>query len=211
MYDILLAVPTYETIATECYEGLWSLFSQDYVDITFKAVKGYDCARARNEIVKLFLDESENYTHLMMVDSDVILQKDLFTTDNSYLVSLLYEDCDVLLGWYPRKSDPNRTEIFMEGYDGYPAAARWNCKELSKWSREFIPIKGGGLGCAIISRRVLEKIEYPYFNYVTRNDGTYQSEDLYFCDKARNAGFKIWVCRDLGCDHVGKNIVKAFR
>jgi len=46
MYNVLVAVPTYETIKTECYEGIWSLNSQEGVDISFKGAVGYDCARA---------------------------------------------------------------------------------------------------------------------------------------------------------------------
>lgn len=210
MYNVLVAVPTYETIKTECYEGIWSLNSQEDIKISFKGAVGYDCARARNEIVKNFLSSDENYTHLWMIDSDTVLPAGMFLTDEYYLMHLLDKKCDILLGWYPRKDDPGRTELFMEGYDGYPAAARWNCSEISRWSREFIPVKGGGFGCAILSRKVLETLEYPYFKYESRDDGTFMSEDLYFCDKARNAGFQIWTCRDLGCDHIGRTRVKAF-
>lgn len=211
MYKLLIAIPTYETITTECFESLWaSMASQEGVDIFFKSVKGYDCARARNEIVKDFLKDEKYYTHLLMVDSDTVLPTSLFVEDPVYLCYLFDKKIDVLLGWYPRKNDPGRTELFMEGYESYPAAARWNCSEISRWNQEFIPVKGGGFGCALLSRKVLEEIEYPYFKYESRDDGTFMSEDLYFCDKARDAGFQIWTSRSLGCDHVGKKLVKAF-
>lgn len=209
MKYVLVMVPTYETISTETFESIWKLRGQSAVHIDFKSIKGYDCARARNECVKYFL--STNNTYLMMVDSDIVLPGDIFE-DNPYYMDYLVNNentKDIILGWYPRKNEPTKTEIFMNGYDGYPAAARWNCSELRRWPREIVNIKGGGFGCAIIPRYVFEAIEFPYFKYDLRDDGTYISEDLYFCNKAREVGFKINTITTLGCNHVKRSIVKA--
>ena len=43
---VLICVPTYETIATECYKSLWELDDCGHA-LMFDAVKGYDCAKAR--------------------------------------------------------------------------------------------------------------------------------------------------------------------
>ena len=210
MYKILVVVPTFENISTECYESLWNLTKQINVDVDFKAIKGYDCARARNEAVKYFLSSDKDYSHLMMVDSDIILPK-LVETDPLYIFNILSNENigEVFLGWYPRKNDPSRTEMFMPGFDGYPAAARWNCSELRKWPQEIIYLKGGGFGCAIIKREVLETIDFPYFRYELRDDNTYISEDLYFCNKVNKYGYHVCTKRSFACDHIGRKIVKA--
>lgn len=210
MYKILLIIPTFETISTECYESLWALTKQSDIDIDFKAVKGYDCARARNKAVKIFLNSDKNYTHLMMVDSDIVLPK-VFETDSHYLYSCLSNDAigDVILGWYPRKNDPSKTEIFNITYRKYSQAARWSCKEILQWPFEIIQIKGGGFGCAIISHKVLKTISFPYFNYELRDDETYLSEDLYFCNKVNEYNYKITAVTSLACNHVAKKIIEA--
>ena len=212
MYRILVTVPTFENISTECYESLWNLTKQINVKVDFKAIKGYDCARARNEAVQYFLNSKEQYTHLMMVDSDIILP-DIFKLQPLYLNTVLSDNNigDVILGWYPRKKEPNKTEMFMYGYDGYPAASRWNCSELSRWPKEIIFIKGGGFGCAIIKREVfgIYAVTFPYFKYELRDDDTYISEDLYFCNKVRESEFSICTLKSLACDHVGKQIVRS--
>lgn len=208
--DILVVVPTYETIATECYESLWNLTKQINVKVDFKAIKGYDCARTRNEAVEYFLKSDKEYTHLMMVDSDIILPK-ILETDPLYIYSMLTNSkCqDIVLGWYPRKNEPRKTELFMQGYDSYSAAARWNCSELRQWPEDIIQIKGGGFGCAIISRKVLTHVTFPYFRYELRDDNTYISEDLYFCNKVHDLGYTIYTKKSLACDHINKSIVRA--
>lgn len=206
---LFIAVPTYETIAPECFEAIFNLVNQWDVEMTFKAVKGYDCARARNEIVKQFL--KSDYEWLWTIDSDTILPVEYLNMAPNFIDWFVMQRKPIVLGWYPRKNDPGRTEIFMEGYEGYPAAARWNCAELAQnVGQHFIPIKGGGFGCAIIHREVLETLEYPYFKYVSYDDGQFLSEDLYFCSKAREAGYQIWTMPALGCDHIGKRIIKAY-
>lgn len=206
--NILIAVPTYESISTETYESLWHVHGNSGANVEFTAIKGYDCARARNEAVKKFL--KKDYDYLMMVDSDIILPDEFKTNPNyiDYLITVT-DIYDVILGWYPRKNEPTKTEIFMLGYNGYPAASRWNCSELRRWPKEIIKIKGGGFGCAFIPRYVFDRVDFPYFKYDLRDDNTYISEDLYFCNKVRDAGFRICTVKTLACDHVGKKIVKA--
>lgn len=211
--DFFVAVPTYESIATECFTSIFKLKNQWNINFSFNAIKGYDCARARNEIVKEFLKTDCNW--LWMIDSDTVLPSSYLDKTPNFIEYLIIQNKQIILGWYPRKNDQKRTEIFMEGYDGYPPAARWNVSELIQHSilnpnPEFIPIKGGGMGCAIIHRSVIENLTYPYFKYEIKDNGKFLSEDLYFCEKAREAGYQIWTMPVLGCDHVAKKVVKAF-
>lgn len=60
-----------------------------------------------------------------------------------------------------------------------------------------MPCDGLGTGAMLISRRILEKIEPPYFSY---EEGG--SEDLYFCRKVKAAHGKIAVDAGLTCGHM---------
>ena len=220
--DFFIAVPTFENVTTECFESIFKLTKQWNIGFEFKTVKGYDCARARNEIIKEFFKTDCNW--LWMIDSDTVLPSEYLGHNLNFLEWLIVQNRQIILGWYPRKNDPGRTEVFMEGYKGYPPAARWNTSEMVQRAKinrtsssfmtnsnpDFIPIKGGGMGCALIHRSVLENLEYPYFKYDIRDNGTFLSEDLYFCEKAREKGYQIWTMPVLGCDHIGKKTVKAF-
>lgn len=62
------------------------------------------------------------------------------------------------------------------------------------------------LGFCIIPSKIFENIEYPYFPITYTEDGEKvyrEGEDLGFCKKAKNAGFKILVDTSLRCTHLG--------
>ena len=48
---ILVAVPTFETVMPETFKSIWDLDRAGH-DVDFMCVKGYDCAKARNQIAK---------------------------------------------------------------------------------------------------------------------------------------------------------------
>ena len=54
-----------------------------------------------------------------------------------------------------------------------------------------IEVKGGGLGIALIKVDVFSKLKYPYSKFVTYDDDTVLSEDLYFCNQATGSGCNI--------------------
>jgi len=72
--------------------------------------------------------------------------------------------------------------------------------ELPK--RPFTCYRTGGTGL-LIAREVLEKLEQPY-QKTTFNDAWTDitlSEDVYFCDQIRKAGYEIWVNPAVVCSH----------
>lgn len=199
---LLIAIPTFETITTECIEALYNADKPDNIEITFKSVKGYDCARARNEIVKYAL--SHKFDYILMIDSDVIIPKDGIIT--------LFNQMDIgkmITGYYPQKGDPDRTEIFRfnrQRSSSFLAVDRWNTKELEDSAKfgYLIPIHGCGFGCVLLATADLRKMQYPYFKYVIYDNETFLSEDLYFCTKFPG---RIFVHTKVRCKHVGKKIV----
>jgi FkbM family methyltransferase len=67
-----------------------------------------------------------------------------------------------------------------------------------------VEIEACGMGCALIKGEVFRKMPYPHFYYkeaLTMRDTV--SEDVYFCRKAKEHGFTVWVDTTIKCDHVG--------
>jgi hypothetical protein len=55
---------------------------------------------------------------------------------------------------------------------------------------------------------VFEMLQFPWFKWeldVANPSG--KSEDFYFCEKAREAGLKIWADTSLRCGHVVTSIL----
>ena len=70
---ILIAVPTFENIKPECFKSIFGLQYPKNYNLFFDYVKGYDCARARNEIAKLAM--KYDFDYVLMIDSDVSVPK----------------------------------------------------------------------------------------------------------------------------------------
>ncbi len=64
-----------------------------------------------------------------------------------------------------------------------------------------------GTGCLLVDCGVFRKLGEPYFNTEWR-DGKFVGEDYWFCERARAAGYGVWVDRELSgrIGHVGENV-----
>ncbi|WP_407374895.1 hypothetical protein [Methanobrevibacter sp.] len=178
---ILIAVPTFENIKPQCFKSIFGLTNPKNFNLYFDYVKGYDCARARNEIAKLAI--KHNFDYVLMIDSDVSVPKE---TVNKLL------DCktDVALGWYYKKrTKTDETVIFDFGKD-FTGKNMIYGETLYEREDPF-EIKGGGLGISLVNVNVFRKMPYPYFKYVIYDNDTILSEDLYFCNEARKYGMQI--------------------
>ncbi len=200
MYKILIAIPTFENVATETFESIFNLEKIQGVKTDLRFVKGYDCAKARNSIAKI--SQNEKYDYVLMVDSDVVLPS------NTLERLVHWIDLDFVMGYYPRKDEPDSSEVYKLGW-GYPIKNRLSISELKNSEADLIRIQGGGFGCAFMKVSMFDKLKYPYFKYVEYDNGDCLSEDLYFCEEAVKASFKLYVDPKLACSHVKKTIIKC--
>lgn len=151
---ILIAIPTFETIKPECFKSIYGLTNPKDFHLYFDYVKGYDCARARNEIAKLAINNGFDY--VLMVDSDVSVPKDA-------LVKLLECETDIALGWYYKKrTTTDETVIFDFGKDFNNENMIYG-KTLTGLTNPF-EVKGGGLGISLVNVNVFRKCHTPISN-----------------------------------------------
>ena len=143
---ILIAVPTFENIKPECFKSIYGLTRPEDCDLYFDYVRGYDCAKARNQIARNAM--AGNYDYVLMVDSDIQLRS------------------DIALGWYYRKrTKSDQTIIYTFGKDFNDD----NCITGSTMINEVprpIEVKGGGLGIALIKVDIFRNLPYPYFKLI---------------------------------------------
>lgn len=189
--SILIAVPTYENITPECFKAIYNLKGDS---LTFEYVRGYDCAKARNDIARKAL--SGGYEYVLMVDSDVIIPADALET-------MLHPATDICFGVYPRKNTQGETELFKEGT--FDFKDRYTIKELDTMESCRIRIKGGGFGCTLIRTDVFNNLPYPWFEFISYENNTFLSEDLSFCLKA-SVRYRLEADTRVRCGHVGRLI-----
>ena len=184
---ILIAVPTFETVMPETFKSIYDLNRCGH-DLTFEFIKGYDVAKARNEIA--YKTATEGYDYVLMVDSDMILPQNT-------LECMLDGEPDICLGVYPRKNTKSGdTELFKDS--GIDFFDRYKYSELTE---DRMEVKGGGFGCVLIKASVFGKMDYPWFKFEAYKDFTALSEDLYFCDRVGKIGIKIVADTRIRCGH----------
>jgi len=169
---------------------------------------------ARNSIVDRFLDSGAKF--LFFLDSDVL------PPDNA-LERLMSHNLPIVSGLYYRR------HIERPGKPPHPCmwkivppnvemtcptcAQKFRTKEgkyqpiLNPPRNALVEVDAVGAGCLLIHRRVFEKLERPYFRWTLGWVEPGVSEDLYFCERARDAGFRILVDTGVRCGHLGEQVV----
>lgn len=190
MKNILVAIPCEEFIEVETFESIWNLVVPNGYELDFRVVKGNNISQIRN----LIANWAKHYDYLLAVDSDMVLPKDI-------LRKMLAADKDIISGLYiQRKYGKQIVELYRVtpngGMDNIPYSLLEN--------RGIVEVAACGFGCCLIKSEVFRKMEYPHFVYKSAlNHRDTVSEDVYFCKKARDIGFKVWADTSIKCDHIG--------
>lgn len=129
-----------------------------------------------------------NATHLLFLDSDMMVPPD--TLDR-----LLKHGKPIVGATYPKRRLP--FDLTHRELDGGPGVIGVGVREISRLAT----------GCMLIDMKVIEALQKPYFHALW-NEGNAEciSEDNVFCDKARKAGFGVWLDVDLSKEvkHLGQ-------
>lgn len=195
---VLIAVPTFETITPDTYKSLWDLDKP--CDCDFHFVRGYDCAQARTNMASRAIEDG--YDYILMVDSDIVVPENA-------LRDLLEHESDVCIGFYVRKgSEDGSTCLYKRDRLNYDECFTVSEMRAMRDGGEYtLRVKGGGLGCALVSVSVFEKIAFPWFDWVTYADGHgVLSEDLYFCRECERAHVPIYADTRVACGHVFRTL-----
>jgi len=158
----------------------------------------FEISVAREEIAKTFL--SSDCTHLLMLDSDIVLQPDTLT-------KMLAVDAPVVVAKYAEKG---KMEASYHCYHHSQVPFRRDPKvEVRPGERrqlKDIDPMLFGLGCVLVKREVFEKLEEPYFKFTIsdeREDDYWRtSEDFVFALKCHHAGFRPVFCDDTEVLHL---------
>lgn len=150
--------------------------------------------KARNHIVEEFL--KTDATHLFFIDADTVPPPDA-------LDKMLKADKDIISGLTPiieyDKTRANDSSGFYK---------KWNCvgedDQIVKANSGIVPIKGAGASCILIKREVFEKMPFPWYKFLDKDDNGKPceiSEDIYFIIMAISNGFKPYADTSIICNH----------
>jgi len=191
---ILIAIPTNKNIESDTFKSIYDLKIPDGYKTQLEFFYGYQVDQIRN----LIAEWGKNYDFVLHVDSDIVLPNDT-------LQRLISYDKDIVSGVYVQRNDENRPEIFLDN----PQTGGLDHAILDGLPHGLVQVGGCGFGCVLVKGEVYRALEYPHFLYKSAIDHKNTiSEDTYFCQKARAAGFEVWADTSLMCDHIGQRVFR---
>ena len=173
-------------------------------DISFHLIqeRGGDIYHIRNILVSRDLPipwemmpvfGGEPYDWMLWIDSD------MGGFDFSHIQKLIDADKDIITGVAPI-GPTGRSAIGQYGYDDYGQSSVqfYNLLVMDKQLDPNVPVEVGFCGYAflLVRKGVFEAMEYPWFRYTPQEHAGQKSgpsEDIGWCIRAREAGFKVWM------------------
>lgn len=178
IYKVMIAVPCGDMVHAQFAQDLallmgYTTFVRPQMEVSLYVLRGTYLPRARAALVNKAIETQA--THIFWLDSDMRFPKDA-------LIRLLLHDKHVVGVNYPTRIPP----ILPTAHDE---------QREPLWSSEgLVESSAAGMGCMLTRTEVFEKMGKPYFALGYSKDADdYSGEDYFFCQKARQSGFAIWI------------------
>lgn len=191
---LLIGVPTTDFVHVEFLKSLTGLIQRlkdDGIDFELMIESGTLVYAARERIAHKAIND--HFTHVLWLDSDMIFSPDI-------LDDLMFCGKDFVSGVYQARRKGYSSVIFtkldLNPIDGVAFFER--CEE---YPSETFEIAGCGFGCVLVKTDILES--------VCLNKGVCFTplpnfgEDLAFCKRATDLGFKLYCEPSVVCGHIG--------
>jgi hypothetical protein len=147
----------------------------------------------RNELVEKA--KIADATHIFMLDTDQIYPQDVF-------LRLAAHEKDIVAAKVHRRRPPFDPILLRGSIDKFDAVPD------EEWTKGgLVEVDATGFGCVLISMEVFKAIEKPWFAFDLYNRSSPVGEDIYFYDKAKKAGFDVFVDCDIKIGHIHSFIV----
>lgn len=192
----LIAVPCMDQVPAPFCNSLAVL--KKVGDCTLVMKCGSLIYAARNELAALAIQNEFDY--VLWLDSDMVFPPD---TLERLMVTMREHDLDIVTGLYFRRVPPYSPVLFDR--------LEYETANVTSWSEfESIPptlfeVGGCGFGCVLMKTDVFLDVQAKFGNMFAPigNNG----EDVAFCIRARECGFKIFCDPTVICGHVGYSVV----
>ena len=194
----------YIAVCTPARDMVHTMFTYDLVNLVcFHTLNTNDAVSLKisegtliaNQRAELSLDAMrEGCSHVLFIDSDMRFPQDMISR-------LLKHDLDIVATNCARRRMPTgpTAQIYKENGD---RELVWTMPE----SKGLQEVHSVGMGVMMIKSSVFKALSEPWYETPWRHDKRgYIGEDVFFCRKAREAGFKIWIDHDVSKEigHIG--------
>ena len=190
---ILCAIPCYKTISIQTAHSLITMLKNTQYETEVIFQNGIFIHQNQNNIVDFAVEN--NFDYVLFVEHDMNFEPET-------LNKLLADDKDIICANYNFRSEPRQSMVFRFNEKG----------ELENIPQRELPketFEAGAIptGLTLIKTSVFSKLKKPYFFYEYDEEGRMKSsQDVYFCRKAQEVGYKIYCNPEVVTGHIGEEI-----
>lgn len=191
----IIAVPCMDQVPAPFCKSLAQL--QRVGDCMLLMKMGSLIYTARNDIATSAIQTDADY--VFWLDSDMVFKPDTLV---KMMKTLQENDLDILTGLYFRRVPPYSPVLFDQ-LDIKGEICHFS--EFKEIPDELFEVGGCGFGCVLMRTDVFFDVQSKHGNMFAPlgNNG----EDVAFCWRARDCGFKIYCDPSIICGHVGYSVV----
>jgi hypothetical protein len=188
---ILFSVPTDKHIMAQTVFSMMEIAKHPAVD--YLQMVGSPIDDMRNKICMYAVNN--NYSHVLMIDSDQ-------ATPPGIVDMLLECDSPLASGIVPMLAKNKIVSNIIVKLPEDEAQCPDDTAFMERWDYHGEPfeVEGAGTGCILIHADVLRAIPMPWFKFTTEKNKIV-GEDIYFCHKAEQYGFRYKVHPRAVCSH----------
>lgn len=195
---ILIGIPSMDMVAAGFAASLATLTK---VTGEYESSISFICSSliydARNKISMQAIQNEADY--VMWFDSDMVFEKD---TLQRLIDDIEKKGCDIVSGLYFRRTMPF-TPVLFSKLDITDGKATWENYEGELSG--LVPVEGFGFGCVLMRTDVIFEVFSKYTDCFSPIGKV--GEDLSFCYRAKECGFKMFADLDVKCGHVGNHVI----
>lgn len=200
MRKIMIAVPCMDSLPAQFAHSLATLTSYGIEDtkISVRFNLGSLVYTSRNEIAKQALLEEADL--VMWFDSDMVFSSDVLIR----LLKHIDEGSDMVTGIYYRRTPPFSPTIFKT-MDIDEAKQESVFTEFDEIPEELFEVAACGFGCVLMRAEMFVSVFGKFGNMFSPIGNV--GEDISFCWRARQCGYKIMCDPTIPLGHVGHTVI----
>lgn len=182
---LLIAIPTLDYMHSEFVKSLIGLISKLECRYEISIQSGTLVYMARDTLAKKAINE--NFDFVLWLDSDMVFQPTL-------LEDLQFSGRDFVTGVYQARRPGFMSCVFEKiDLDSF--------RPCEKYPRSTFQVEGCGFGCVLISTAILKHVMQTYKTcFMPVKD---YGEDIAFCLRVRDLGYKLYCEPSAICGHIG--------
>lgn len=185
---LLIGIPTLDYVNVDfmkCLMNLIMRLKDDGIQFDVEINSGTLVYLARERIAHKAINEK--YTHVLWLDSDMVFNADI-------LDDLMFCGKDFVTGIYHARRKGYASVIFK-------SIEINNITRFEEYPNEPFQIAGCGFGCVLTSTEMLSSVCLHFGTCFTPLQSL--GEDIAFCKRAKDLGYKLWCEPTVVCGHIG--------